>query len=290
MPRKPCFVETPSPILHVPNLAPVAPSHIVPPRVHVLCSTHQCLPPMQAIQQHKIHRSVCGLKGTLALTFQHFQLDIAARSKYPKAKFHFDDSDKSFEKYVIRNIGTKWKDNRGRLFRQFYDSSLSRAHNITHGPKGIDQDQWTMYVNYRLEPRTEKKGAEIINRGTLWPLTHKRKHDGQYVNLKAEKIAQKIISIEKQDENARILSSQDSLGQVFGSEHNGRVRGMSFGPIPTQIAGKRSAFGVYIINCVNDGKSYLKKFIVRCYEVGINKTTTVETMANLFQESDVENA
>ncbi|KAK2992446.1 hypothetical protein RJ640_025408 [Escallonia rubra] len=33
-----------------------------------------------------------------------------------------------------------------------------------------------------------------------------------------------------------------------------------------------------------DGLSYKEKFIVRCYEVGINKTATVETMANLLQE------
>ncbi|KAK3007543.1 hypothetical protein RJ639_014548 [Escallonia herrerae] len=33
-----------------------------------------------------------------------------------------------------------------------------------------------------------------------------------------------------------------------------------------------------------DGLSYKEKFIVRCYEVGINKTAAVETMANLLQE------
>lgn len=33
-----------------------------------------------------------------------------------------------------------------------------------------------------------------------------------------------------------------------------------------------------------DGKSYKECFIVRCYEVGINKTATVETIANLLQE------
>ena len=32
-----------------------------------------------------------------------------------------------------------------------------------------------------------------------------------------------------------------------------------------------------------DGFSYKEKFIVRCYEVGINKTATVETIANLLQ-------
>ncbi|KAL7124545.1 hypothetical protein ABFS83_14G055300 [Erythranthe nasuta] len=33
-----------------------------------------------------------------------------------------------------------------------------------------------------------------------------------------------------------------------------------------------------------DGLSYKEKFIVRCYEVGLNKTATVETIANLLQE------
>jgi len=33
-----------------------------------------------------------------------------------------------------------------------------------------------------------------------------------------------------------------------------------------------------------DGLSYKEKFVVRCYEVGINKTATVETIANLLQE------
>ncbi|KAK8611724.1 hypothetical protein V6N13_131767 [Hibiscus sabdariffa] len=33
-----------------------------------------------------------------------------------------------------------------------------------------------------------------------------------------------------------------------------------------------------------DGLSYKEKFIIRCYEVGINKTATIETIANLLQE------
>lgn len=33
----------------------------------------------------------------------------------------------------------------------------------------------------------------------------------------------------------------------------------------------------------DDRLSYKERFIVRCYEVGINKTATVETMANLLQ-------
>ena len=32
-----------------------------------------------------------------------------------------------------------------------------------------------------------------------------------------------------------------------------------------------------------DGLGYKEKFIVRCYEVGINKTVTIETIANFLQ-------
>ncbi|KAL5703348.1 oleoyl-[acyl-carrier-protein] hydrolase [Ranunculus cassubicifolius] len=39
-----------------------------------------------------------------------------------------------------------------------------------------------------------------------------------------------------------------------------------------------------------DGLSYKENFIVRCYEVGINKTATVETIANLLQENACNHA
>ncbi|XP_042513956.1 oleoyl-acyl carrier protein thioesterase, chloroplastic-like [Macadamia integrifolia] len=34
-----------------------------------------------------------------------------------------------------------------------------------------------------------------------------------------------------------------------------------------------------------DGRSYKEKFIVRCFEVGINKTATIDAIANLLQET-----
>lgn len=37
-----------------------------------------------------------------------------------------------------------------------------------------------------------------------------------------------------------------------------------------------------------DGKSYKECFIVRSYEVGMNKTATVETIANLLQVTELE--
>ncbi|KAI4326374.1 hypothetical protein MLD38_031696 [Melastoma candidum] len=48
----------------------------------------------------------------------------------------------------------------------------------------------------------------------------------------------------------------------------------------TEILADRLRLG----SLTEDGLSYKEKFIIRCYEVGINKTATVETIANLLQE------
>ncbi|XP_020589501.1 oleoyl-acyl carrier protein thioesterase 1, chloroplastic-like [Phalaenopsis equestris] len=49
-------------------------------------------------------------------------------------------------------------------------------------------------------------------------------------------------------------------------------------------AGKGFAERLRLGRLEEDGLSYKESFIVRCYEVGINKTATVETIANLLQE------
>ncbi|CAL9145644.1 unnamed protein product [Musa hybrid cultivar] len=48
--------------------------------------------------------------------------------------------------------------------------------------------------------------------------------------------------------------------------------------------GKGLAERLRLGSLVPDGLSYKESFVVRCYEVGINKTATVETIANLLQE------
>ncbi|KAJ9543403.1 hypothetical protein OSB04_023110 [Centaurea solstitialis] len=48
-------------------------------------------------------------------------------------------------------------------------------------------------------------------------------------------------------------------------------------------AEKRLADRLRMGSLTEDGLSYKERFIIRCYEVGINKTATVETIANLLQ-------
>lgn len=54
-------------------------------------------------------------------------------------------------------------------------------------------------------------------------------------------------------------------------------------PPPAAIKEKGLAERLRMGRLEEDGLSFKECFIVRCYEVGINKTATVETIANLLQ-------
>ncbi|XP_059290012.1 oleoyl-acyl carrier protein thioesterase 1, chloroplastic-like [Lycium ferocissimum] len=77
-----------------------------------------------------------------------------------------------------------------------------------------------------------------------------------------------------------ISSSSSSAGRV------GPVRAVATNETKSkQVAYEPSlADRLRLGSMSEDRMSYKEKFIVRCYEVGINKTATVETIANLLQE------
>ncbi|MBA0680733.1 hypothetical protein Goari_012418 [Gossypium aridum] len=56
------------------------------------------------------------------------------------------------------------------------------------------------------------------------------------------------------------------------------------GPDPVESELGSLADRLRLGGLTEDGLSYKEKFIIRCYEVGINKTATIETIANLLQE------
>ena len=45
------------------------------------------------------------------------------------------------------------------------------------------------------------------------------------------------MNIEREDGSSKEFSQNDSLAQAIGKEHPGRVRGVGFGPCPTQVYG-----------------------------------------------------
>ncbi|KAF5451495.1 hypothetical protein F2P56_026601 [Juglans regia] len=72
-----------------------------------------------------------------------------------------------------------------------------------------------------------------------------------------------------------VLSERGGAGSSSGVLGSDRVVGSGSASL-----GDRLRLG----SLTEDGLSYKERFIVRCYEVGINKTATVETIANLLQE------
>ncbi|XP_020964334.1 uncharacterized protein LOC110265618 [Arachis ipaensis] len=80
----------------------------------------------------------------------------------------------------------------------------------------------------------EKKQQRRIGRGELFIMTHK-KRNGSYMNDAARVAGEAIANIESQDGSSKEISLTDSLAQVLGKEHSGRVRGLGFGPCPTEL-------------------------------------------------------
>ncbi|CAM8894209.1 unnamed protein product [Rhodiola kirilowii] len=70
-------------------------------------------------------------------------------------------------------------------------------------------------------------------------------------------------------------SGSGSIRSVLQKAETGAVEGVN---------GATLADRLRLGSLTEDRLSYKERFIVRCYEVGINKTVTVETLANLLQE------
>ncbi|KAL9817278.1 Oleoyl-acyl carrier protein thioesterase 2 [Arabidopsis thaliana] len=72
---------------------------------------------------------------------------------------------------------------------------------------------------------------------------------------------------------------KEPLRAILSADHgNSSVR------VADTVSGTSPADRLRFGRLMEDGFSYKEKFIVRSYEVGINKTATIETIANLLQE------
>ncbi|RYR57195.1 hypothetical protein Ahy_A05g022932 [Arachis hypogaea] len=74
----------------------------------------------------------------------------------------------------------------------------------------------------RKRHEKEQQQGRPIGRGEIWAMSHKKKR------------MEVIEHIESQDPSSKKFSQNDSLAQVLGKEHLERVRGLGFGPCPSQ--------------------------------------------------------
>ncbi|KAF7831551.1 hypothetical protein G2W53_013884 [Senna tora] len=154
---------------------------------------------------------IAGFLGTVATDVGLFPISYRVWKKVPKSskekcyydiikeKFHFEDA--IGKRWILGSIANHWRNNRCTLFKKFYKFERSREENIEKHPPWIPKEMWIAFVDYRLDPAT----------------------------------VEKITEIEMQQTSCQMIGQQDSLAQVLGPEPTGRVRGLGFGPTPSQV-------------------------------------------------------
>ncbi|RYR77444.1 hypothetical protein Ahy_A01g001903 [Arachis hypogaea] len=156
-----------------------------------------------------------GFIGSLGADYSQFPIDLDSWKLVSKAKrehaydmlkrvFHYeDDAGGKIKCDMLKKIGKNWKDTRNHLFHMCYKQIRTYEENLKHHPAGIDKNDWKKFVDCRLKEETQEA----------------------------------IANVERQDGSSKHLSQNDSLSQVLGKEHPGRVRALGAGPCPTQVFG-----------------------------------------------------
>nr|XP_025662034.1 uncharacterized protein LOC112757694 [Arachis hypogaea] len=156
-----------------------------------------------------------GVLGLLGSDFEKFSIckkswhKITTKDKVynecVKQIFYFDkDSEGTIKKNILKSMGKSWKEARLRLYGDFYEPTFMMEQNIEQHPPGIDREHWRWFLEY---------------------------------HAKAE-MKERIEEIEEEDTSARVLPQNDSI--AFGKEKPERVRGVGFGPTPSQLFGSNS--------------------------------------------------
>ncbi|XP_057730149.1 uncharacterized protein LOC130945453 [Arachis stenosperma] len=176
-----------------------------------------------------------GFIGNLGVDYSQFPIHL--ESWKLRVFYYKDDAGGKIKRDILKRIGKNWKDSRHHLFHRCYKQIKTYEENFQHHPKGIDKNDGKKFVDYRLNEETqEREQGRPVGRGELFIMTHKKK-DGSYIHPDARVVSEAIANVERQDGSSNHLSQNDSLAQVLGKEHPGRVRALGAGPCPTQVFG-----------------------------------------------------
>ncbi|RYR35286.1 hypothetical protein Ahy_A10g050440 [Arachis hypogaea] len=154
-----------------------------------------------------------GFLGSLGADYFQFPIYADSWKHVNKAKkehaydmikriFHYeDDAGGKIKREIMKRIGKNWKGTRHNLYHKCYKEIRTYEENLEHHPKGIKENEWKNFLDYRQKEETKEA----------------------------------IANVERQDESSKHLSQNDSLAQVLGKEHPGRVRALGAEPCPTQV-------------------------------------------------------
>nr|XP_025635495.1 uncharacterized protein LOC112729537 [Arachis hypogaea] len=198
-----------------------------------------------------------------------------------KRVFYYEDDKRGWIKQeILQRIENCWRNSRNHLFHKIYDEELTFEENIKRKPVGIEANHWKKFLQYRMDDDTKEKcrknavnrskqqythtgGSKTmarkrheeeqrlgrpIGRGEGWTISHKKKNE-KYMNEEARLVGEAIEFVESQDPSSKEFSQNDSLAQVRGKEHPGRVRGLDIGTCPSRCfrnIPEQSDYGVQI--------------------------------------------
>ncbi|RYR03965.1 hypothetical protein Ahy_B06g083450 [Arachis hypogaea] len=150
-----------------------------------------------------------------------------------KEMFHFqEDSGGRIKKTFLQQMERSWKDTSGRLYDSHYKPTLTLEQNLNNRPEKIPREHWRWFIDYRNDPATKAKCKQNVLNQKKQLYMH---ISGSKSLARAREQEKKISKIEQLDETTRISSENDSLAQALRKERSGRVRGIGFGPIPSQL-------------------------------------------------------
>ncbi|RYR24454.1 hypothetical protein Ahy_B02g057957 [Arachis hypogaea] len=163
-----------------------------------------------------------GFLGSLGADYSQFPIHLDSWKHVSKAKkehtydmvkrvFQFeDDAGGKIKRDIMKRIRKIWKDTRHHLYHRYYKETRTYEENLKHHPKGIEENEWKKFIDYRQKEDTkEKEQGRHVGRGELFIMTHKKK-------------------------DARISIPMRVL---LVKEYLGRVRALGAGPCPTQVFG-----------------------------------------------------
>nr|XP_025678846.1 uncharacterized protein LOC112778775 [Arachis hypogaea] len=188
-----------------------------------------------------------GFLGSLGADYSQFLIYAESWKHVNKAKkehaydmikrvfYYEDDAGGKIKRRIMKRIGKNWKDTRHNLYHKCYKETRTYEKNLDHRPKGIEENEWKRFLNYRQKEKKQRKSISINLPEYVIVV---------YIIVSISMIQEKeqgrpeaIANVERKDESSKHLSQNDSLAQVLGKEQSGRVRALGAGPCPTQVFG-----------------------------------------------------
>ncbi|CAN1744223.1 hypothetical protein LINPERHAP1_LOCUS2048, partial [Linum perenne] len=83
-----------------------------------------------------------------------------AFDNYIRRKFHWNAEDEdTIRKYVMKDLGKKWREDRQTLWDKLCDPTEQKEHNYKQKPKKVDAAKWQTFVDHRMSKYMKKISA-----------------------------------------------------------------------------------------------------------------------------------